>query len=94
MSTSIQRTTAGTGGSTPRTGGPKIVIIGAGSAVFGQRAISAILRSEVLKGTELPGFPAQVFCQQLFELAGRAFEADKRVDLSPSVQRPGFVNSF
>ena len=53
MSTSIQRTTAGTGGSTPRTGGPKIVIIGAGSAVFGQRAISAILRSEVLKGTEL-----------------------------------------
>ena len=43
MSTSIQRTTAGTGGSTPRTGGPKIVIIGAGSAVFGQRAISAIL---------------------------------------------------
>lgn len=32
---------------------PKVVIIGAGSAVFGQRAISAILRSERLKGTEL-----------------------------------------
>lgn len=32
---------------------PVIVIIGAGSAVFGQRAISAILRSEHLKGTDL-----------------------------------------
>ncbi len=32
---------------------PKIVIIGAGSAVFGQRAISAILRSERMKGVEL-----------------------------------------
>ncbi|MFP4331244.1 MAG: hypothetical protein ACLFP6_11055 [Spirochaetaceae bacterium] len=32
---------------------PKIVIIGAGSAVFGQRAISAILRSERLRGSEL-----------------------------------------
>ncbi len=32
---------------------PKIVIIGAGSAVFGQRAISAILRSPVLRGAEL-----------------------------------------
>ncbi|MFW5827767.1 MAG: hypothetical protein ACOCU4_06735, partial [Alkalispirochaeta sp.] len=32
---------------------PKIVIIGAGSAVFGQRAIAAILRSPVLKGAEL-----------------------------------------
>jgi alpha-galactosidase len=54
MNTDIQRTTAGTGGTKARTGtGPKIVIIGAGSAVFGQRAISAILRSEVLHGTEL-----------------------------------------
>lgn len=32
---------------------PKIVIIGAGSAVFGQRAVAAILRSPVLKGAEL-----------------------------------------
>ncbi len=32
---------------------PKIVILGAGSAVFGQRAISAILRSERLRGADL-----------------------------------------
>ncbi len=32
---------------------PKIVIIGAGSAVFGQRAVAAILRSPVLEGAEL-----------------------------------------
>lgn len=32
---------------------PKIVIIGAGSAVFGQRAVSAILRSPQLRGAHL-----------------------------------------
>lgn len=53
MNTAIDREIAGTGGTKRRDGGPKIVIIGAGSAVFGQRAISAILRSERLNGTEL-----------------------------------------
>ena len=39
--------------SNDRRRGPKIVIIGAGSAVFGQRAIAAILRSPVLRNAEL-----------------------------------------
>lgn len=65
---------------------PKIVIIGAGSAVFGQRAVSAILRSPQLRGAHLclvdVDTEALELMTQLAELMNTEWGAGARIESS------------
>jgi len=62
---------------------PKIVIIGAGSAVFGARALAAILRSERLRGADLQlvdvDEPALDLMTRLAEVLNREWGANVKV---------------
>lgn len=66
---------------------PKIVIVGAGSAVFGLRALSAILRSERLRGCELQlvdvDGPALDLMYRLGEVMSREWGAEARIGATP-----------
>jgi alpha-galactosidase len=62
---------------------PKIVLIGAGSAIFGLSALATIIRSQRLRGSELwlvdinqPGLETMT---RLAELMNRAWDADMRI---------------
>jgi len=59
---------------------PKIVVIGAGSAIFGLSSLATILRSPRLRGSELVHEPNLELMAQLAEVMNREWGAEMRIN--------------